>query len=477
MNSLYGANINGAKEKGNYYKNSRWAKITVAYLLSLVTMGLLLALYWSSDSITLTGFLIVLAFVVVLLPIFLVKDIFHPFIILSISTLLALINFIDVDINGVTLKYALGFSEDYSDVVIQYSMMIFITWYIFFYLGFSTKNVKKTTTNNKRRLPPINYPVNIAYILFAISIIGLMMIVKTFGGFNLMLNAMIDTTRTYSGLGYFRYIVSLGGIASLLLLYAGKNKMAILFLLLTCIMLSPFGGRTAIFLGTIAPFLLIYNYKIKKVKVIPLISIGLIAFIFVLAWEQMRTYGTINLASIPVNNLITSVAEKTRMAHILPSLVGQLLNGSIDYQWGKPLLNIFYSPIPRSLWEGKPEIIEETVLIGSLLIGSEGYYGLPAGPYGWAFLNFGWLGVIIMAFLTGILVKKFYYSAVLVKDDTKSGFLGLIIYSLLINSLFDVFATSAQIQILWILFILFLIYFIDFVLSSTFSNRVKVKSK
>src|SRR5690606_32945448 len=126
--------------------------------------------------------------------------------------------------------------------------------------------------------------------------------------------------------------------------------------------------------------------------------VGTASLLFVVIWEQMRRFGSINLNELPLGSLITSVASNTRMADILPSLIRGILNGNIEYQLGKPLVNIIYSPIPRSIWEGKPAIIDESVLIGSMLLRGTDYYGLPAGPYGWAFLNFGWMGVIIMGF-------------------------------------------------------------------------------
>lgn len=452
-------------------KNKYLMIITLGIFTSLTILIFLLSLY--KTSITLTGFLIIFSFIVVLLPIFLIRDIFHPYILLSLSTLLALINFIDKSVNGISLRYAIGFSAEFTNYAIQYSILIFIFWYLSFYMGFLKKESKFIAYTINMKFPRINSPSLISIGLMLFSLIGFLLTINEFGGLANMIGGMIDTTRTYAGLGYFRNIVSLGGIASLLMLYAGKRKASLLFLITTCVMLSFFGGRTAIFIGVIVPYLMVYNYKVKKIRVAILGTFGLAAFMFVLLWEQLRTINRIDFSSLPLNSILTSVAEKTRMADILPSLIGKILNGSIDYELGKPFLNILYAPIPRGIWEGKPEIIEETVLIGSLLIGSGNYYGLPAGPYGWAFLNFGWFGVIILGFLTGIVVKSFYKNVVIDSSESQSSFLKLIIYSLIIVSLFDVFSTSAQIQILWTVLVFIAIFFIDFILTSLFRKSVK----
>ncbi|MBM7839411.1 oligosaccharide repeat unit polymerase [Alkalihalobacillus xiaoxiensis] len=449
-----------------------YGKLAISLFLTLLVILILLFLY--GNTITITGFVLVIALAIVILPLFYVKDLFHPFVLLTLSTGLVLINFIDHNINGEALRYSIGFSHEYIDYAVRYSLIIFIVWYIAFYLGFFI-NGKTKKTNSQSFIKALHRPKLVAFCLIVTSMLGFFAIINILGGVSSMLNAMVDTTRNYAGLGYFRSIVSLGGIAALVLLYAGKLKISIIVLLITCVMLSAFGGRGAIVLGTLLPFLMVYNYKIKKISPVLLICFAFLAFIFVLIWEQMRRYGRINLSDIPKENILTSVAGNTRMADILPSLVGNVLQGNIDFLWGKPLINIIYSPIPRSLWEGKPEIIDETVLIGSLLLGESDFYGLPAGPYGWAFLNFGWFGVIIMGLLTGLIVSKVYNMFIMSRDSSKESFVGVILYVLIIRQLFNLFATSAQINIIWILLIFVIIYSIDLVSRDVFSKGYKLQ--
>lgn len=423
--------------------------------LSAVT---LLYIFMYRGNIDSVRFLILLNAITMLVPIFFVKDIFHPFIILALSTGLTLINFLDYKNNGYFLRYASDFTNSYSSFAASYSLILIFTWQVCLFLGylftnsryypFKNKILNKSSIKNRRK---------IAFFLIVFSIIGFLGVIFSFDGLQNMLQAMVSTTQTYSGKSYYRNIVSLGGIAALLLLNEKRIKTSLLVLFLTMIMLSFFGGRGAIILGTLLPYLMLYHYNEKKFNLRKLFPFIVTAIAFVLVWEQMRRFGEINFENLEFDALLIRVASNTRMADILPALVGKLLNGSIPLQYGKPFINILFAPIPRSMWVNKPLIIDESVLIGSYLLTGEELYGLPAGPYGWAYFNFGFLGVIFSGFIIGAIVKKTYMNSIdsPVNKDT------VIIYVLIIRLLFDIFSTSAQINILWYVGIFILIKIVD----------------
>ncbi|WP_227938650.1 O-antigen polymerase [Alkalihalobacillus deserti] len=423
-------------------------------------------------SVSVVGLFVLICFLLIILPIFLLKDIFHPFIILATSTLLAIIDFLNKDLIG----------SQYPNYIIVYSLMVFICWYLFVYLGYllaSRETIKITA--NKATLPKINNPIKISIVILSTVLLGFVYSMSIMGGFQGMLNAMTNTTVAYSGFGYLRQVVGLGGIAALLLLYGGYKKTSMLILIGTGVMLTFFGGRANVILGTVLPYLMLYHYKVRRFKLWQLSLLGGIGLIFVEAIGVLRKASQSHFSIDSMWGLITNAASATSRANTVPLLIESLLNGNVDFQYGKPLINIIYAPIPRSIWDNKPEIIDGTVLIAYELTGSTSY-GMPAGPYGEAFFNFGWIGVILMGFLTGFIVRRVYSKFVVKKIENAGGIMGLVFYVLIIQSVFSIFSTSAQAKILWVVGIFTLVYFLDFVFgirlaksrkpSQAFSNRV-----
>jgi len=128
---------------------------------------------------------------------------------------------------------------------------------------------------------------------------------------------------------------------------------------------------------------------------------------------------------------------------------------------------VIYAPIPRKLWEAKPQI-DNTGIIGGLLMGDESW-GLPAGAYGWIYLNFWWFGIIIFGLITGFVAAKFYKIAMhQIRSNIDYVFL---FYILAVTSLTDIFTTAGQIKLLFSCLIIILIKFLDKSLSVFYSDR------
>lgn len=451
-------------------KKNYLLRLILALLCSLIITISIVILY--DFSISAIGILILFTFLIILLPLFFLKDIFHPFIILSISMLLATIDFLNKDLANDNYLEILPWASN-SDVKYFsiYSLVVIICWYIFVYYGFLlASKIEKTFTSNIS-FPKINFPISVSLIMGLIVVLGFLYSLLILGGISGMINAMTYTTVAYSGLGYLRNIVGLGVYVALLLLYAGYKKCSIIFLIVTSLMLTLFGGRANVILGTVLPFLMVYHYQIKKMKIWKLSLLAGIGLIFVEVIGVMRKMSVSTVSSGGLWELIGNAASATGRSEIVPALIGSLLNGYTEYQIGKPLINIIFAPIPRSLWAGKPEIIDDTVLIASKLTGMTSY-GMPAGPYGWAFFNFGWMGVIILGFLTGYIIQKMYTK--LIKErKNKDDFLGVMFFALIIQSVFNIFSTSPQSKIIWVLGIFVLIYFLDFLFGLVAPNRKK----
>ncbi|SER70872.1 O-antigen polymerase [Psychrobacillus sp. OK032] len=451
-------------------KRNYLLRLILALLTSLIITVSFLEIY--NLAITTVGMVILFSLLIIVFPLFLVRDIFHPFIILSISMLLAVIDFLNKDLSGNTnskvLTWVSGSDVNYLSI---YSLVVIICWYIFVYYGFlmASKIKKKQDTNFS--FPKVNSPIRVSIILGIAVVLGFLYSMSLLGGISGMINAMTHTTVAYSGLGYLRNIVGIGIFVAFLLLYGGYKKCAILFLIATSIMLTFFGGRANVILGTILPFLMVYHYRVEKIRIWKLSLLAAIGLIFVEVIGVMRKMSESTISFGGIWELIVNAAQATGRSEIVPALIGSILNGNIEYQLGKPFINIIFAPIPRTLWDGKPEIIDDTVLIAYELNGVSSY-GMPAGPYGWAFFNFGWIGVIVMGLLTGYIIQKLYIKLVL-ERKTKDDFISVMFYSLIIQSVFNIFSTSPQAEIIWIVGIFLMIYFLDFLFALTSSKSRK----
>ncbi|ANU13956.1 hypothetical protein BBI08_08875 [Planococcus halocryophilus] len=337
-------------------------------------------------------------------------------------------------------------------------MLIIICWYFFFYFGYLISNNLVFNSTIKIKLPMVKQNRKVAYFLWLIAIASFIYTLYVIGGISGMLNAMTHTTTAYSGLGYLRQLVGIGGISALILLTGGYKKKSILILLATVSMLILFGGRANVVLGIVLPFLMVFHYVVKKINILQLITVGLIALLFVELVGILRKVSQSHFSIDNLWSLIVNAAGATGRANTVPWLVESLLSGEIDYQLGKPLLNIIFAPIPRKFWDNKPEIIDGTVLIAHELTGSTNF-GMPAGPYGEAFFNFGWIGVILFAFLTGFIISRVY--TIFIKGREEQTVMNVVFYSLTIQSMLSIFSTSSQSRILWFFGIFLLIYLFD----------------
>lgn len=443
------------REQGYKY---RYSRVLILLFFSICLILFVMRMY--NFSVSLVGFLVILCFFIIMWPLILVKDIFHPFVLFAIPMLLAVIDFFNKDLINKGNSY-----------LSLYSLGIILCWYLFLYLGYIlSSKVKKDNTLTNKIFPPLRNSGKIAFTIGVISVIGFLFTYKKIGGISGMLNAMTITTVAYSGLGYLRMIVGLGGLAAILLLYKGFIKTAVVFLIVISIFLTLFGGRANVILGTILPFLMVYQYTVKTIKPWKLASIGGIGLLFVEIIGVLRKVSQDSFSFEGIWSMVSNAASATGRATTVPWLVGSLLNGDVEYQFGKPLLNILYAPIPRAIWNNKPKIIDGTVLVAYELTGSTSF-GMPAGPYGEAFFNFGWIGVVLMGFITGCIIRRLYVNLALeIRKDTNEDFMGVFFYTLIIQSAFSIFTTSAQSKILWFVGIFVIMYFMDSFFRSIYKN-------
>lgn len=432
-------------------------RFLAAVFLSIVIYVIIL--YFYRFSITWSGILISLAFILLFFFVPFVNDLFHPFFIFISMEMLFLINILDKDLSGTVIRYVKWISKESQDSIIIYSVLIIIIWYIFFYCGYFISMNMGCKCADRIRMPQLNNPVKLGLIFFTFSLLGFIYALSYTGGFRLMIAAMRNRRAIYSGLGYLREIVSLGCLASMLFLCGGYKKVSFICVVLTTIMVALFGGRSSAFFGVVFPYLLTYNYVKRKISMVNAFFMGLVGIYFGLIWGNLRMNRKLVIVREHVGGLIRLIAQDTGGGDNLPALIGSLLNHQIDYKYGKTLINIFFAPIPRKIWASKP-IIDETGVIGNALMGSK-YWGLPSGAYGLAFFNFSWFGIIFLSFVTGFLIQKLYKNIILDESYNKGNYYSIIFYSLIIRPSFNIFATSSHINIIWYIGVFFMLYSMD----------------
>jgi hypothetical protein len=87
------------------------------------------------------------------------------------------------------------------------------------------------------------------------------------------------------------------------------------------------------------------------------------------------------------------------VAGVFPILA--LVPHEVDFLYGSSYLAVLTLPIPKALWAEKPGLIPG--LVGQTFYGAD--IGMPPGPIGEAYWNFGIPGVLIAFFIFGILCK------------------------------------------------------------------------
>lgn len=461
--------------KNNQHKLiSKLHSITLPRILLSIFFGISLFIIFGvlyNWEFKVSSFLLYLSFLILFSPIFFVKDVFHPIYIFISIQILPLINFLDKDLNESPLRYATYVSGDDLTYILSYSILIIIVWFIFLYIGFIISN--QTTEINfsykKHFSKEFCNPQKVAIILLIFAISSYMYILYDIGGVSAMLKAMSQRVETYSGKTYLINIVRLGSLSSILLLYSGKHKTSILINLLTFLAMSTFGGREGAFFGVVFPFLIFYNFYYKKINMRSLIFLISLGVIFGITWGNFRHYGDLGFRDVEIGGLLFQIAKGKATGDILPSLLYLLLNGQIEYNLGKSMINIFFAPIPRSIWPSKP-LIDETGVVGRAIMGSD-HWGLPPRSYGYAFFNFHWIGVIMLATITGVIIRKLYNKILTADYNKKNSFWLILFYAFNIRHFFNVFSTSAQINIIWNVFV----FVVIFVLDKLFTKNRKLK--
>ncbi|GFZ79961.1 hypothetical protein GCM10010978_21450 [Compostibacillus humi] len=449
-------------------KKSMYSRLFYFFLVSI--FSIIFIMYTYNFQINYITLLFILFIPLIVIPILISKDLMHPFNIFLInSQFLFIFNMIEINANKSSFRYG-SLPPSYHDTAFFWAILVMVLWFIFMYFGYMVSRKTKTKPLNNSILQITNLKI-ISVILMLVGVISFLYLVSLQGGFSGIIDALLNRRDAYAGLAYFRKLTTLFSIGAIMLLFSGFKKTSFILICMSCIMLATYGGRGAAFFGSVFPFLICYHYQVRKLKVIKLLPIAIIAVLLAIALGNYRLYKEFKVNVTGIFDMLGDIASSTQGGEILPSLVGSLIKGEIDYQYGSTLVNIIFAPIPRTIWKDKP-IIDESGVVGQALMGSN-YWGLPPGPYGIAFFNFGFIGVIIIAFLVGYIIYKLYNKFILTNKNYRTG---IILYAFIIGSAFDFISTSEQIDLLWYIAVFTVIKILDMLISS-FNSKKKLDVK
>lgn len=409
--------------------------------------------FFSLSSFELSWILItyLLVLLLVAVPFFITKNFLDPICIYSALLILQLTDFALQDALGAGLRY---FPDLAGDKVLELKLLgllIIALWAVSlnagYFLPFLGRKFIKYDMNNEsqrtaqgitwRNKKVINIFSGICFIFSVAGFLGGLNVAGSVAG---MVEGMSSRSETYMGYGYLRIMAQFGVLGAIGFLLNKKIKLSLFALLFAFMATAMFGGRAAAFLGVILPYVFVYNWTHKKFSGAKVLFFGLIGVFFVFLMEIFKFTGR-GLA-LDLTKIISSVSRG--MSDILPSMIHAIHIGLLDLQYGKTFLNFFYGLVPRAFWPNKPEGVGEDALLGRALIGEE-YWGLPPGPFGVAYLNFSYVGVIVFGVMVGVLSRYLFIKYAKSLRNSRTPWLALL-YPFIFIKVFNFFSVYSMIQ-------------------------------
>lgn len=218
---------------------------------------------------------------------------------------------------------------------------------------------------------------------------------------------------------YWQFLIQFG--LTICLLWFALDRKALLKPLflgcagISCVATFLTGGSRSSVIYVIVMALMIWLLRERRVDPIKILSIAIIGFLLFgvlgnfrnstssgeVDWGILLGGATGETAdeSALSSGLDEATARGTVVAGVFPILA--LVPQEVDFLYGSSYLAVLTLPIPKALWAEKPGLIPG--LVGQTFYGVD--IGMPPGPIGEAYWNFGIPGILIAFFLFGILCK------------------------------------------------------------------------
>ena len=393
---------------------------------------------------------------------FIYKDRFNPFIFLIISFGLGILDVILVALKIRTI------SNLHPMYIYEKTLGIIILWLLGFAFAFNISFNKKRNISLKINnvINKILNTSNIKVILVIFSIMYIYVIYKiviTIVHIGSIEAAMVNSAIfRYDDQGYLATLLALCAIIPICFLELKQNKIASFSMLIMVIILMLTGRRGLIINSLIIPFVIYYHYRRNKITNKLLIFIGGICVIIILFLGMLRGQSSNANTDNWLINVITDLTITTQLGENLPDTIYAIDIGQVEYQHFEYLNRGLIGLIPRKIWKNKPELIDHSMIV-SKLVYDVTEYGRPIGAYGFAYLCFGTIGVILCGLITGILTKKFYVWMI-----ENNSYISIFIYSVLIIYVMNIIKPEALMNIITVFII---------VLCSTIISKILKKKE
>ncbi|WP_221409543.1 oligosaccharide repeat unit polymerase [Marinoscillum furvescens] len=376
----------------------------------------------------------------------------NPIFILFITTNLSVLAraYYMVYSNSTDVKSFLLFGHSYDTFVI--GALWIVLSFIPFIVGYSyaEKNLSQSTNylsinwNVKRLWFSVICLVILAFIgvYFFLTEIGIDNTEAIMGDVSKKRYKNLDDSKYASSMGYLRLLASLSEIATYLIIVyrlSSRRKLGPLgiSLLILAFMTSSFfaffvSSRTALITFALNIAIILYAYRKLSLKLIVTGSISIILVFSLMTKLREEKSGKESTLAKSVEKIIVN----RNLLGI--SRTGIVLNETpkeLPFQYGKSLFLWLVSPIPRAVWKNKPAI-SIAKDIGSNVFKMESRSGVPPGIIAENFINFGYLGFLLMypfGYIFGIIFQKHRINRNFVEPDK------LLIYLILAVNLSTLF--------------------------------------
>ena len=357
----------------------------------------------------------------ILFSIFKYKDRFNPIFFILYTSVLGILDVIFVALN------IRNVNRHYDIEIYEKALLIIVVWIILFLFSYKITRVKKKMNNKKDKTINEN---TVKFILIINLIVYLFIIYKILStisilGFN---NAITNSAIfRYNNQGYLLSLLNLSGIIPICLIELKHKKTAVFSILFMIIIIFLTGRRGLIINSIIIPVAIYYNYKIRTITNKKMILVLILCSALILFIGNIRGQESDVESNSVVTKALTNLTLSTQLGENLPDTIYALDNNKVNYLGNKYIFNGILGLIPRSIWNDKPSLVDHSMIVSEEIYKIK-TYGRPIGAYGYSYLCFSWVGVIITSILSGVFAKIVYQ-----KMLNNFDFLSIFIYAISIN--------------------------------------------
>ena len=346
--------------------------------------------------------------------------------------------------------------------VLPYGLLAINVGIFFWWAGYNSP-IKVKLHEQKRRFFSVKSFKSTLIVLGIISIGMLLVYLSRINFFNTLTSYGISGKRYISvndvdgnTTVFMQYKMGSEFIATIAIVFAAwvfnrptsssKQKIVLLTLILLGCLIPFISSSRNTILYLILTILLTFHYQRQRIPIRNILTFMLLGFIMLGFMGNLRkqAYSTASGTTIEKtgtrNATLHTIAYSAHFVGVgKTSVILAQVPEKQNYLYGQSYLSIFYAPIPRSMWHNKP-IVRIGRFVGVTLFERNTLSGVPPGLIGESYLNFGWVGIIIIMYVFGIFCRYIYTRLILNRDP--SDFFSIALYGILWVFLLDVLVTD-----------------------------------